>query len=139
MSQFTIYLEVSGEILWEGSAPDGMEAVQAATTGHAVIIGNGYDGRDYYIDLTDPLNPTPTPRPTLATPPDKTTALADGVDLVSFTGLPNPTDYEIAGPATATGTTTTGALQFTFDFPGDYVVTIKAFPYLDQVFTVTAT
>jgi len=138
MSKFSVYDTTSGKVLWVGEAPDAEISKQAVPGVHGAIA-QSYDSETVYIDLADPQNPLPLPRPSLATPPDKTTALADGVDLVSFTGLPNPTDYEITGPAAATGTTTTGALQFTFDFPGDYTVTIKAFPYLDQVFTVTAT
>ena len=89
-----------------------------------------------YVDVA---TKTIVPRPTLTPTISATSVPADGTTTIDITGLPNPTDFELEGPARASGTTTDGTLQLTFDTPGTYTLTLRAWPHQDYVVTLNAT
>ncbi len=70
--------------------------------------------------------------------------LANGVDTISYgTSLPNPTSVEIkcTNPRfthVPIFNETSGTLTLTTLAAGDYTITLRAFPYLDKIITVTA-
>lgn len=79
-------------------------------------------------------------RPTQATTVDKTTLVADGVDMITvsnapmgtFTATHVKTDDKVSGDINATDT-------FSTTIPGTYKIKIESFPYLDFETTIEAT
>lgn len=71
---------------------------------------------------------------------------ADGVDDATFgSSLPNPTTVVVVVPPNlgilvpASVSVTTGSFVLTTDTPGEYIVTLDKFPYVQQTYTITAT
>lgn len=71
---------------------------------------------------------------------------ADGVDDATFgSSLPNPTTAVVVVPSNlgievpASVSITTGSFTLTTDTPGKYQVTLDAFPYMQETYTITAT
>jgi hypothetical protein len=79
------------------------------------------------------------PRETMAPTVDKNTITADGVDMVTITGLP-ACKIGITGPlAMSPLDVTDGTVQFTANIRGDYVITATAPPqFLDWSTTIHA-
>lgn len=70
---------------------------------------------------------------------DKTTVIANGSDVATVSGLPNPTKFAIP-QILDFGEVTDGVLELTFDTPGQYKVFLDAGPaYLRSEVTIHAT
>ncbi|MFV3131961.1 hypothetical protein [Niveispirillum sp. KHB5.9] len=78
---------------------------------------------------------TITPRPILPQF-DKTSILADGTDIATLSGLPDPCTVLVNGEE---HTITGGTLELDADYPGTWRVEIRHFPYRDFVQEITAT
>jgi hypothetical protein len=76
-----------------------------------------------------------TPRPVLAGL-DRLTIAADGVEVATLAGLPDPCPVTVNGQAHSV---TGGVLELTADYPGDYRVEVRHFPWRDFTATITAT
>jgi len=131
MSNIVVFDSMSGEILRTGHVHTYMAAMQAQV-GETVIEGTANDATQYI------LAGVVTDKPQLALTPDKTTVIADGVDVSTTLSVPNPTNVVITGPANDSFQVTDGSLELTFDTAGTYTVTLSAFPYLDQTIEITA-
>lgn len=127
-----VYDAADGRIKRFGNAPPDHVAIQAGP-GEVAIEGSGSDTGHYVVSGAI------VPRPTMPTSIDKTECLADGVDVVTISGVPNPTDVRVSGPASEVMQVTDGALELTFDVPGRYRILLQAFPYLDHEYQIDAT
>jgi len=134
MKWFALYDPSTGEVITTGSAPDNMVDLQSAP-GLNRYVGQ-VDPVHQYIDVTDPANPVVADKQPLPYTVDKTTVVADGVDIVTISGLPDSAEVEVSG---AVATPTAGVVELTFASPGDYTVQMRAFPYLDAEVTIHAT
>jgi hypothetical protein len=74
---------------------------------------------------------------------DKTTLVADGIDSITLTGLPDPCDIIIDAPdplvETSVQTVTGGGFVFVADDPGVYTVEVRRWPFLPFKIEFTAT
>ena len=75
---------------------------------------------------------------------DTTAITADGVDTATLSSIVNSSVASFTVPidgveAIPDAAITDGTLEFTATKPGDYIISIKLFPYLDYEVTVTAT
>lgn len=113
MTTFAKY-DDSGRVLFNADVPESMIELQ----GGMIYIGE-IDGSTQYV-----LNGVKTQRP--ANP-----ARRQGACLVN---LPAPCTIQINGTPYACADTT-AALSFTY--PGEYRVTVSAFPYLDAQFDLS--
>lgn len=128
---FIVHNSTTGEILRTGSCPGDMIEIQVMEKGESVIEGNA-DDLTQYIDI---INQTVVDKPAHPATINKVTMLADQLDRIIITNLPNPTTvifcdtfYEV----------TDGDFDFTIDTPGEYKIICQSFPYLDKEFTINA-
>jgi hypothetical protein len=83
-----------------------------------------------------------TARPANATGLDKTSVVADELDVATLTGVPNPSVVtvraitELQVPASVD--VTDGTLALTFNRTGSYEVSVQSFPAQDAKFHLTA-
>lgn len=133
MKPYVIY-NAAGRILRTGVCQDHMVA-QQALLGESAIEGAANDVTQY-VDIATQAVAYKSP---LGGTPDKTTVLANRVDVVTISGLPNPTTARIAGPGTnQTTIVTDGSLELTFAAAGEYRVRLSALHRLDQEVVITA-
>ena len=84
---------------------------------------------DYVIDNI--ITPRPAQQTTLSNAP----VIANGIDSTAIQQLPIPCTVSMNGEVYEV---TDGLLELSFDTPGEYQVTVTAFPYLDKTFTIEA-
>ena len=144
MRSIVIYHKITRKLLtciWE---PAG-----TTFTKEAICAGMGVNPDDYaeqfiagkvnrytfidtrYIDENEVIRD----RPKMSPQTDKEVVAADGVDVVTISGLPTPCVAEIGEQ---TVTVEDGVLELTFDTPGDYLVKLSAHPYVNGEVTVYA-
>jgi hypothetical protein len=133
MPTVQIYDSVTGEIRASLSAP--MSELRIPPDDIQYYWGPA-DSQTEYIDV---VSEQPVPRPAWPALPDKTTVTADGVDMVTFSGLPANTHCNMRGAHQESMDITDGTLELTFDFPGTCVVEFYAFPYQNYSVTINAT
>jgi hypothetical protein len=100
---------------------------------YSYILGEG-DSHTQYVDTTNALL-TIRARPHMEAHPDKTTITADGEDTMTLSSLPISCTVTIGGTVY---TVPDGVLEWSTLMPGEYPITISAFPYLDWEGKVTA-
>lgn len=93
-------------------------------------VGGHSDDLIHYVDGGLIVN-----RPTMPCTIDKPQILADGNDLATISGLPEPCTVSFKGEEYEV---TDGSFSFTANIPGIFTVEIEAFPYLPATFTVEA-
>lgn len=74
-------------------------------------------------------------RPKISATVSKSTIVADGADIASISGLPQPCTVTLEGQIYRVED---GTLSLTTDIPGSFLLTVQAWPYLDAEFTVEA-
>ena len=120
MIQITEYDLTTGECLFQYGFPNEEYREENRRDGQI----DGYFGGDvYYIDLTDPDNPTPAERP--ASPVSRTDLTLLDVPAGSTLWI-NGASY----PAE-------GTVELEFTYPGTYSLRVECFPFLDWVDEVT--
>lgn len=128
------YLTSSGKVLQLFTMRKENVALQTLNAGEA-IIEVPERGRGYFIDVSGAedvvSNKTASPHTI-----NKTTFTADGVDMVTISGLHNPTT--VMWPDGERTEVIDGVASFTIDLAGDYTVELEAIPYLKEVINVTA-
>lgn len=135
ITPFVIYNR-DGNILRAGVSPDVMVVLQPGA-GEFVLSGVTGNGSTQYVDTATLQVVT---KPPLGATPDKTTALANSTDVVTISGLPNPTTARVTGPGVnQTATVADGSLELTFAAPGEYRVRLSALHRLDQEVVINAT
>lgn len=131
MKNFIIH-DALGQILRTGSCPDSMVADQLQP-GETAIEGTANDATQYIS------GGIVTNKPAIGCTIDKTTMLANGVEVATISGLPNPTQARIVGGGSNQQVTVTdGALELTFDLTGVYKVTLTAINKLPQEYSINA-
>lgn len=141
---YVLYENTTGKIVGDGDVSTSDQVLQQNTASLTAIAGAGSIALNYV------LSGVITARPALSTVATVTNAggwAANGSDVYSYgTGLPNPTTVSIKANG-ASGynftnippfTVADGVLNLTTTMPGDYVITLTAFPYQDQTLSVTA-
>ena len=136
MPYFTIY-DADGRILRSGTAPATMLDIQAQV-GEFILKEIPADDSLQYIPDTN--TPVVTEKPISVVTIDKTTLTADGVDFITVSNL--PVDSRISVESTVNEVYLDEPLDsptdyLTVDAPGDYNITIYAFPYLPFTATIT--
>lgn len=91
---------------------------------------------DYWVD-TSGATPAVVQKTNMPYTINKTTMVADGVDQISITGLPNP--VTVTWPDGIETVETDGSVAFALTLAGEYMVKLEAVPYLTEVINVTAT
>jgi len=95
-----------------------------------------------YCYIPDILNPTVVDKLPNTIILDKSEVLADGVDFITLSNLPEASTVSISSPENGVYVTELLASPedyLTFDAAGEYSLVIDAFPYLPIQFTITAT
>ncbi len=127
---FTVYDEITGEILRGGNAPPNMIAIQAGV-GEKVIPENSNDLTQYvHNGMKEVLNKAAN-----SATIDKTEMNADEVDFVRISSLPIPSVVIIEDERYVV---TSGFFEFSVDEPGEYTIFCKNLYYLDKEFIINA-
>ena len=108
------------------------DAVNMAATGQSCMEGLA-DRHMQYI-----LNGAITDRPTQATTVDKTSVVANGVDVVTVTGAPAGSTITAKGTSTTASGGCANPDTFSTQVADTYELTVSCWPYLDFVTTVIA-
>lgn len=150
LSPTVIYEIATGEIKSSGGIDfyEGAEAAQMAAAvapwgaeTYAVAVGTGTP-EGHYVAVLDGV-PVVAERSPLIVEVDKTTLVADGIDSITLTGLPDPCDIIIDDPdplvETSIETVTGGGFVFVADDAGIYIVEVRRWPFLPFKIEFTAT
>jgi hypothetical protein len=117
---YVVFRLDNGDVVRFGGCPDDMVALQAGP-GEGAMIGIGEDGTHYVEGGVLKGRPT----------------MPVSVSANRITA-PIGTTWTVTGPAQAEGSVEDGVLEFVFDEPGQYTVTLINFPYRDRVVTLNA-
>lgn len=126
----TVYNTKTGKINRIVDAPDIIAQLQAGE-GEAWITGNSDDLTQY----VDTAKRRVENRPKISATVSKSVILADGADIASISGLPQPCTVTLGGQRYWVED---GVFGFTTDVPGTFSLTVQAWPYLDAEFIVEA-
>lgn len=138
MKAYIVYDATTGAILRTGTVQDHLLDF-LPNFGEAVMAAQARDDIQF-VDVSVPGKPVILLKPALGATPDKTTVLADGVDVVTISGLPDPTSFTLTGSGVQdSGTVTDGVLALTFDTPGKYQIELRAMNKLPQQVEINAT
>lgn len=91
-----------------------------------------YDATDYVV--AGAL----APRPSMEAVLSAATIPANGVDVVTLSGVPAGAEVMIIGPQMMSGVADGSTLQFSFALPGQYMVVARLFPFVDLEVTIHA-
>ena len=123
-----------GEILQTGTIHE---------TDFGLLSGNIIEGKAYDINkqyIPDPLNPVFTDKVTNPIHLDKISVIADGVDVITLSNVPEGTEIDITGNGVnALETLQSPSDTLTFDTAGTYTLSIYKFPYLSWVRIINVT
>ena len=97
-------------------------------------VDGAYSALEFFIDVRA-SPPAVKPRPEQGTRQSKAAIAADGMDVVVFSGLPQPCVVDVRGMEYAVDD---GVFEWGTHLAGDYPVKVTAFPYLDWEGAVTA-
>jgi|GEM_PF-4447672 len=127
--QLTVYRQATGEVLYTQTT----RIEPTLSAGKAYIVGL-YPGHEYFI-----AEELPVLRPSMMCSIDKTDVAADENDFCTINGMPNPCRVSVFGPGVELSVLATGGTEtLTFDHPGEYLVTISEFPFLEKEYQVNA-
>lgn len=128
---YTIYDTNTGEILRNITIPKTQDP--GIQIGESFLEGKSNDEYQYVLDgiLVD--------RPDMAVNIDKEIGLADGVDLITITGIPNGTEAVVTKgfESLLYDTVTDGTLELASEYPAVMKVRLSLFPYVSQTLEVT--
>lgn len=106
-----------GSLRFEMSVSDDSDLSPLQQTFAHVVTGAGSLADTWY----DAATQSTKPRSALPAP-DKTAIDADGVEVATWSGLPNPTTVHVTGQGVYT--VTDGTFEFSAEQPGEYVVAL---------------
>ena len=122
---FQSYDPKTGRILYSGeNIPPIIDLL--IERGESIILGEGNDSVHYVNIKQSP--PVICLRPQQETQCDRTELIADGKDVIVFSGLPVPCTVHIGEHRYKVED---GELEWGTLLPGTYRVRVEAFPYLD--------
>lgn len=128
---FTIYDDSTGEVRRVVTAPHAV-ALLNVKAGESLVEGR-VDWRTHYVPQG-----AVTPRPDGEALLGKRAIQADGVDAAVVRGVPPGATVTISGPAQHAQQVHDGTVELTTPLPGAYTLTVKAFPFKAQEFSVVA-
>lgn len=143
-SNYVLAASANGPIVANGTVPNASQIAEQSGNGLTAYTGTGSPATHYMVGGVI------TARPDLGTVAVVSNVggwQADGTDVYSYgSGLPNPTTVKITANGAAgytftpvaPFTVTDGILNLTTNMPGDYVITLDAFPYQTKTLNVTA-
>lgn len=135
MSKFCIFNKESGEIIRIGNCPNGMEDSQILNITEGLLIGEVCDASQYIPDTTNPIG---TNKPNSPVKISSSSLVVD--ELTYLTNIPNGSTISIFGEGVGIREELTVSEEdISFDFPGEYLLTIEAFPYLEYKVTINVT
>jgi hypothetical protein len=126
-----IYDTITGHINRISSCPASMASTQAQT-GETAIEGTADDA----TQIIDVLTETVIDKSILPSSINKVSILADGIDQIIISNLPNPTFISIEGEGR--WIVSDGLFEFTVDTPGEYEFTCQSPLYLEVGYTINA-
>ena len=129
MESFTVYINNTGEIVRSGY---GDIDIQVSDDGESVVSGES-DGSTHYIN-----NGVITNKPTNTTTIDKATCLADGIDFITLSSIPDNATILISGQGVNINQSIGNSDTITFDLAGEYNLRIESFPSLDYEVIINA-
>jgi len=132
---FAVY-DLTGRIKRTGSAPLSMVGIQAQEGERVVSVFEQVDQATQYV--SDLELGTIATKPELGAVIDKTVVNADGIDSVTISGLPIPTDYRLSGPVQDSAEIDDGSITLRFHFAGDYSIELRALNRMAQTITLSA-
>lgn len=130
MPTVTIYEIRSGRISRVVTAPESMIQDQAQA-GESYVAGSANTLTQYVNTAKRRVEN----RPKISATVSKSVILADGADIASISGLPQPCTVTLGGHRYRVED---GVFGFTTDVPGTFSLTVQAWPYLDAEFIVEA-
>lgn len=97
------------------------------------LVGS-YDSNTVFV-----VNGEPTNRPTMELLIPKTTGVADGLDEISISGIPEGTEVMVNSGFTSLlhETVTDGMIELSSEYPVTMKVSLKLFPYVTEHISVT--
>lgn len=102
--------------------------------GHVLVEAEGTPETHYVVTMGDRTVAAARPELVVSTVDDRTTLVADGVDSITLTGLPDPCEVIIDDPDPDVETTVTevtgGGFVFVADDPGVYTVEVRRWPFM---------
>lgn len=129
MKSYTIYESKTGNIKYALQSSSGLEEPELDAT--ESLVEGFYNTGLIYISDGEPIE-RPTMQPTVSA----TEVLADGVEEVLITNLPISATVNINGQVAEVDD---GELTLTFETPGEYRLTVEAFPHKPWEVTIHAT
>jgi len=132
---FIVYEDTTGKIIRRGKChPDAVSA-QASETGESSLETLGLiDADTNYVSSSVVTSRASNPA-TLS----GSTIIANGVDTLTLSNIPNPTTVKITGPISSEVEVTDGTLDITVDEPGAYTLFLDSFPTQDKELSFDAT
>ena len=121
----------SGRIIASESGPQIFVADKLLDNNTATLPDDAFLGLEFHYVNNDEVKIRPTQQTTLSS----SSISANGIDAIVLQHLPFPCTVTVVNTVYEVDD---GTLEITFDTPGEYPVTITAFPYLDKTFTVEA-
>jgi hypothetical protein len=133
MISLTEYIPATGKITRIMSATF-LESLELnKREGYAYFEGEAYS-RTQYISGGEIVD-----RPVFVPVADKQTISADGVDVITITGLPTgSTDIKLVGPVFDQWTDTEYTVELTVNMQGSYTISFEHWPYQDAEVTFNA-
>jgi len=125
----TEYLKSTGEITTVHSAATSILEKLSDNDVCGFILGS-YDTNKFYV-----VNGSSSERPLIQASLNTDQILANRIDTITLALLPIPCTVTVANTVYEVDD---GELEISFDTPGEYIITVSSFPYLDKTFTVEA-
>lgn len=135
MSHYIIFDATSGIINRQIECPSSMIAAN-------VKVGEDYIEQpevDDAIEKVDTITRLPVGKPANTVVSNKLQVVADGVDAVTLSSVPNPSVVLVRGIMRRQRVDVTdGTLVWTTDLPGSYTISVKSPGYLEKEFAINA-
>lgn len=130
-TKYLIY-DATGAILRTGSTTSTDIALKAGA-GEYAIESEPYPPETHYV-----VDGRPVERPACPGYLERDPVAANDIDVARISGIPAGALVTVVETEQSAYNNAT-FIEFTFDTPGTYTVTVEAFPYLDGEFTIHAT
>lgn len=132
MKNYAIYRIATGELTQTGMCPDFLLTAQEPVDTEFGLIEIPQLSWNYYVDDGE-LKEKVAHNYSI----NKSTLLANDTDEIIITGLHNPTQV-ITNPGGFVDEVTDGEFRLSTDQAGQYTLTLKAIPYLNEEITIEA-
>lgn len=132
---YIVYESTTGRVMWTGTCiPDDL-SLQAAAPNSTVLQIDDMDPVTQFIDIsTDEV----IDKPAMPTTINQTSLASDGVDEIVISSVIAGTVVEVLDPDGVRSfiTVDDGTFEMTTTDHGDFLITLRLFPYLEKEYTV---